>query len=50
MAAACTSITIPDPRPELEEFVVERGWSEEQAIELGRRVLRGNIERIFNMG
>jgi glucuronate isomerase len=33
-----------------ERFVVGRGWSEEQAVELGRRVLRGNVERIFNMG
>jgi glucuronate isomerase len=32
-----------------ERFVVERGWSETAAIELGRRVLRGNVEQIFNM-
>jgi glucuronate isomerase len=32
-----------------ERFVLERGWSEEQAIDLGRRVLRGNVERIFNL-
>jgi glucuronate isomerase len=32
-----------------ERFVIERGWSEEQAIDLGRRVLRGNVERTFNM-
>jgi glucuronate isomerase len=32
-----------------EKFVCDRGWSEEQAIDLGRRVLRGNVERIFNM-
>ena len=32
-----------------ERFVVDRGWSEEQAVDLGRRVLRGNVERIFNM-
>ena len=30
-----------------ERFVIDRGWSEEQAIDLGRRVLRGNVERIF---
>jgi glucuronate isomerase len=30
-------------------FVGDRGWSEEQAVELGRRVLRGNVERIFNL-
>jgi len=33
-----------------ERFIIERGWSEAQAVELGRRVLRGNVERIFNMG
>jgi glucuronate isomerase len=32
-----------------EDFVIARGWSEERALELGRRVLRGNVERIFNM-
>jgi glucuronate isomerase len=32
-----------------ERFVVERGWSEERAIELGRRVLRENVERVFNL-
>jgi glucuronate isomerase len=32
-----------------ERFVVDRGWSEEQALDLGRRVLRGNVERIFNV-
>src|SRR4051812_30934131 len=32
-----------------ERFVVERGWSEQQAVDLGYRVLRGNTERIFNM-
>jgi glucuronate isomerase len=30
-----------------EDFVVARNWSEEQAVELGRRVLRDNVERIF---
>ena len=30
-----------------EDFVIARGWSEERAIELGRVVLRGNVERIF---
>jgi glucuronate isomerase len=29
------------------DFVIARGWSEERAIELGRLVLRGNVERIF---
>jgi glucuronate isomerase len=32
-----------------ERFVIERGWSEEQAVDFGRRVLRGNVEQIFNM-
>jgi glucuronate isomerase len=32
-----------------ERFVLERGWSEEQAVALGGRVLRGNVERIFSM-
>jgi glucuronate isomerase len=30
-----------------ERFVLERGWSEEKVLELGRQVLRGNVERIF---
>lgn len=29
------------------KFVLQRGWSEEQAIELGRQLLRGNVEKIF---
>ena len=32
-----------------EDFVIGRGWSEERALELGRRVLRGNVERIFGV-
>jgi glucuronate isomerase len=32
-----------------EQFVVERGWSEERAVELGKLVLRGNVERVFGM-
>jgi glucuronate isomerase len=32
-----------------ERFVSDRGWSEQQALDLGRRVLRGNVEQIFNM-
>jgi glucuronate isomerase len=32
-----------------ERFVIDRGWSEDQALGLGRRVLRGNVERIFNV-
>jgi glucuronate isomerase len=30
-----------------DDFVVGRGWTESRAVELGRRVLRGNVERIF---
>ena len=30
-----------------ERFVVDRGWSEERAIDLGRQVLRGNVEQVF---
>lgn len=30
-----------------EDFVLGRAWSEERAVELGRQVLRGNVERIF---
>jgi glucuronate isomerase len=32
-----------------ERFVMERGWTEQQAVDLGRRILRGNVERIFNV-
>jgi glucuronate isomerase len=28
-------------------FVIDRDWSEERAFQLGRQVLRGNVERIF---
>ncbi|MCA8992634.1 MAG: glucuronate isomerase [Planctomycetaceae bacterium] len=31
------------------EFVIARGWSETRALDLGRQVLRGNVERIFNV-
>lgn len=33
----------------VDDFVLARGWSEERAVELGRQVLRGNVERIFAM-
>jgi len=29
------------------DFVIGRGWSENRAVELGRLVLRSNVERIF---
>jgi glucuronate isomerase len=32
-----------------ERFVVDRGWSEERALELARRVLIGNTERVFGV-
>jgi glucuronate isomerase len=31
------------------DFVIARGWSETRALELGRLVLRGNVERIFGI-
>jgi len=30
-----------------DHFVVDQGWSEEQAIALGHQVLRGNVDQIF---
>ena len=33
-----------------ERFVIDRGWSEEQAVEFGKQVLRGNVEAIFGFG
>ncbi len=30
-----------------ERFVVDRGWTEERAIDLGRQVLRGNVDAVF---
>jgi glucuronate isomerase len=30
-----------------ERFVIDRGWTEEQAVELGQQVLRGNVDTIF---
>ncbi len=32
-----------------EEFVRHRKWTEEQALTLGKQVLRGNVERIFSI-
>jgi len=29
------------------DFVGDRGWSVEQAVDLGRQILRGNVETIF---
>jgi len=30
-----------------ERFVLDRGWSEDRAVEFGTQVLRGNVERVF---
>ncbi|MBI3863617.1 MAG: glucuronate isomerase [Planctomycetia bacterium] len=30
-----------------QDFVVERNWSEDRALALGKLVLRGNVERVF---
>lgn len=32
-----------------EDFVIGRNWSEARALELGKSVLRGNVERIFGV-
>jgi glucuronate isomerase len=29
------------------DFVIDRGWTVEKAVSLGKRVLRGNVEAIF---
>jgi glucuronate isomerase len=33
-----------------EQFVVDRGWSEECALALGKCVLRENVDRVFGLG
>lgn len=33
-----------------EQFVVDRGWSEERALALGNCVLRENVDRVFGLG
>jgi glucuronate isomerase len=30
-----------------EQYVIDRGWTEERAIELAHQILRGNVEEIF---
>jgi len=30
-----------------EDFVLRRAWTVEQAVALGKQVLRGNVESIF---
>jgi glucuronate isomerase len=30
-----------------ERFVIDRGWSEERAVALGRQVLRDNVDAVF---
>ncbi len=32
-----------------QDFVLDRGWPEERAVELGQQVLRGNVETIFQV-
>ena len=32
-----------------EDFVIGRGWTETRALDLGKQILRGNVERIFKM-
>jgi glucuronate isomerase len=32
-----------------QDFVIARGWTEDQALSLGRQVLRGNVETIFGV-
>ena len=32
-----------------ERYVIDRDWTEERAIDFGKRILRGNIETIFNL-
>lgn len=32
-----------------EEFCLFRGWKEERAIELGKQILRGNVEQVFGI-
>ncbi len=33
-----------------ERYVLDRGWSEERAVDFGRQVLRTNVEEIFRWG
>jgi glucuronate isomerase len=33
-----------------EKFVVDRGWSEDRAVALGKQVLRDNVESVFGVG
>ncbi|MEZ6111185.1 MAG: hypothetical protein R3C99_09250 [Pirellulaceae bacterium] len=30
-----------------DRYVIDRGWTEERAVDFGQQVLRGNVERIF---
>lgn len=32
-----------------QRFVVDRGWSEQRAVELGAQVLRGNVDSVFGL-
>ncbi len=33
-----------------ERFVIDRRWSEQRAVALGRQILRGNVEQVFKVG
>ena len=33
-----------------ERLVIDRGWSEDRAVDLGLAVLRGNVDRVFGIG
>ena len=33
-----------------ERFVIDRGWDEHSAVDLGKQILRGNVEQIFGVG
>ena len=32
-----------------EDFVIDRGWTETQALDFGKQVLRGNVETVFGV-
>jgi glucuronate isomerase len=32
-----------------ERYVIDRSWSESRALDFGRLILRGNVERLFGL-
>ena len=32
-----------------ERYVIDRNWSEQRAIEFGSKILRGNVESVFDV-